>query len=253
MPRSARRRSATDIYHVMLRGINRQQIFMDSEDYLRFTRTLADCKQVSEFDLYAWCLMPNHIHLLIHVRNEPLEKIVKRIGSRFVWWYNMKYDRIGHLFQDRYKSEPVEDDTYFLTVLRYILQNPMKAGLEDAPGSWPWSSYAHYCGSEDSLTDTAFADGFFSDRATLLDYLRQQNSDRALDEHPRQPHVSDDRAAAIAADLTCYKTPEAFLQLDKATRRDYVEKLREAHLTIAQIANLTGIPSATVGRMVKMR
>lgn len=252
MPRSARRRSATDTYHVMLRGINRQQIFMDDEDYRRFVRTLSDCKQISGFELYAWCLMPNHIHLLIHVQSEPLEKIVKRIGSRFVWWYNMKYERVGHLFQDRYRSEPVEDDTYFLTVLRYILQNPMKAGLEDAPGSWPWSSYAHYSGDEDFLTDTAFADGFFPDRAALLDYLRQDNSDRAMDEHPKPPRVSDEKAAAIAARLTHCKTPEAFRQLDKATQRDLAVQLRQAHLSIVQITRLTGIPATTVGRITKM-
>ena len=127
MPRSARRLSATDTYHVMLRGINRQQIFMDDEDCRRFVRILSDCKQLSGFELYAWCLMPNHIHMLIHVQNEPLEKIIKRIGSRFVWWYNMKYERVGHLFQDRYRSEPVEEDAYFLTVLRYILPIPRDA------------------------------------------------------------------------------------------------------------------------------
>ncbi|MDO4866392.1 MAG: transposase [Clostridia bacterium] len=252
MPRSARRLSATDTYHVMLRGINRQQIFMDDEDYRRFVRTLSDCKQLSGFELYAWCLMPNHVHLLIHVRNEPLEKIIKRIGSRFVWWYNMKYERVGHLFQDRYRSEPVEEDAYFLTVLRYILQNPMKAGLEKVPGSWPWSSYAHYSGNEDFLTDTAFADGFFTDRAALLDYLCQQNTDRALDEHPRAVHLSDEKAAAVASELTHCKTPEAFRQLDKATQRDCVVRLRQAHLTIAQIARLTGIPSTTIFRFTKM-
>ena len=253
MPRSARRRSTTDTYHVMLRGINRQQIFMDDEDYRRLLRTLSDCKRISGFELYAYCLMPNHIHLLIHAQSEPLEKILKRVGSRFVWWYNMKYDRVGHLFQDRYKSEPVEDDAYFLTVLRYILQNPMKAGLEDAPGSWTWSSYAHYSGNDDFLTDAAFADSFFPDRAALLDYLRRQNEDRALDERSRPARLSDDKAAAIAAKLTHCKTPDAFRQLDKAKQRDYISQLRDAHLTIAQIARLTGIPSATVGRIVKMR
>ena len=114
----------------MLRGINQQDIFEDEDDYLRFLAIIRECKDISKFELYAYCLMTNHVHLLLKTGEEPLELIFKRIGSRYVYWYNLKYQRIGHLFQDRYKSEAVEDDAYFLTVLRYIMQNPMKAGME---------------------------------------------------------------------------------------------------------------------------
>ena len=251
MPRAARRKSATDIYHVMLRGINRQEVFKDKEDYRRFLHTLSDCKRISGFMLYAWCLMPNHIHLLIHVQNEPLDLIIKRIGCRFVWWYNMKYERVGHLFQDRYKSEPVEDDTYFLTVLRYIMQNPMKAGLADNPGNWPWSSYGHYSGNEDFITDSAFVDGFFDDRKALLTYLGQPNEDHALDERPKMLHISDGKADDIAARITGCLTPDDFRPLDRHVQREYAIQLRKAHLSIAQIARVTGLPTTTVFRIVK--
>ena len=129
MPRQARRKSKSGIYHIMLRGINQQQIFEDSEDFEKILQILKDCKAVSEYKLFAYCLMGNHIHLLVQEDKEPIEQVMKRIATRFVYWYNIKYQRVGHLFQDRFKSEPVEDDTYFLTVLRYIHQNPMKAGL----------------------------------------------------------------------------------------------------------------------------
>ena len=99
------------IYHVMLRGINRQDIFEDEEDFLRFLAVLKECKEISGYELYAYCLMANHIHLLIRTGKEPLDLIFKRLGSRFVYWYNLKYRRTGHLFQDRYRSEPVEDDS----------------------------------------------------------------------------------------------------------------------------------------------
>ena len=251
MPRAARKRSATDIYHVMLRGINRNQIFQDDEDYRRFLRTLSDCKQISGFRLYAWCLMPNHIHLLLHVQKEPLELIVKRIGSRFVWWYNMKYERVGHLFQDRYRSEPVEDDVYFLTVLRYIMQNPVKAGLADAPGGWPWSSYVHYNGGEDFITDATFADGFFPDRGALLAYLGQENEDRVMDERPRRPHVTDEKCAGVAARITGCQSPVAFRRLEKPVQWEYVLQLRKAHLSLVQISHVTGLPTTTVFRITK--
>lgn len=85
--------------------------------------------------------MGNHVHLLLREGKEPLSQIFKRLGVRYVYWYNWKYKRTGHLFQDRFKSEPVEDDTYFLAVLRYIYQNPVKAGLCEKPEEYQWSSY----------------------------------------------------------------------------------------------------------------
>ena len=129
MPRQARRKSESGIYHILLRGINRQQIFEDIEDFEKFLEVLKDCKAISDYKLFAYCLMSNHVHLLIKEEKEPIEQIMKRIATRFVYWYNIKYQRVGHLFQDRFKSEPVENDAYFMTVIRYIHQNPLKAGF----------------------------------------------------------------------------------------------------------------------------
>ena len=88
--------------------------------------------------------MNNHIHLLIKEGQEELGTVFRRIGAKYVYWYNRKYSRRGHLFQDRYKSEVVEDDGYLLTVLRYIHQNPLKAGIVKNIEQYPWSSYQDY-------------------------------------------------------------------------------------------------------------
>jgi putative transposase len=120
MPRRARKLSLTGIYHVMLRGINQQKIMEDKEDKEKLLTILKECKLISGYKLYAYCLMGNHLHLIIKVEEEPLDKIFKRICGRYVYWYNAKYRRVGHLFQDRFKSEPIEDERYLLSVLRYI-------------------------------------------------------------------------------------------------------------------------------------
>ena len=88
--------------------------------------------------------MGNHVHLLIKEGKETLSNTMKRIGASYVYWYNWQYNRKGHLFQDRFKSEAVEDDAYFLMVLRYIHQNPLKAGLTNDIASYKWSSYKEY-------------------------------------------------------------------------------------------------------------
>jgi REP element-mobilizing transposase RayT len=147
LPRKARTKSSTGIYHVMLRGVNRQEIFFDEEDYLFFIRLLAHYKDLCDYQIFAYCIMGNHVHLLIRTGSVPLSTILKRIGSKFVYWYNMKYERTGHLFQDRFKSEPVESQRYFLTALRYILQNPVKAGMCRLPQHYKYSSAKAYFSS----------------------------------------------------------------------------------------------------------
>ena len=118
MPRQSRKESGTGIYHVMLRGINHQSIFNDEEDYYHFIATLdrvrfryddegAPCG--SNCTYYAYCLMSNHVHLLIRERGESIGETIKRIASSYVFYYNHKYARDGHLFRDRFKSEPVND------------------------------------------------------------------------------------------------------------------------------------------------
>ena len=138
MPRQARKESCTGIFHVMMRGINHQNIFDDEEDNWQFINTLDRMRLRTDDNglpcgtnctYYGYCLMTNHFHLLIREREEKVGETVKRIASSYVYYYNKKYGRDGHLFKERFKSEPVNDMAYFVTLLRYIHQNPVKAGI----------------------------------------------------------------------------------------------------------------------------
>jgi putative transposase len=146
MPRVAREKSRSGIYHVMLRGANRQEIFHDDEDCLKFLNIIEKYKVKSDLKLYAWCLMGNHVHLLVKEGNELLSTTMKRIGVSFVSYYNWKYQTNGHLFQDRFRTENVEDARYLLTVVNYIHQNPVKAGIVSRVDEWQWSSCLRYYG-----------------------------------------------------------------------------------------------------------
>lgn len=94
--------------------------------------------------LYGWSLMGNHVHLLLKEADEPIGDVMKRISSSYVYYYNHKYDRVGHLFQERFKSQPVEDWGYFLTLLRYIHQNPLKPHLVEDLKDYRWSSWNEF-------------------------------------------------------------------------------------------------------------
>jgi REP element-mobilizing transposase RayT len=185
LARQAREKSASGIYHIMMRGINRQNIFEDQEDYAKFLQTLQRYKKISGYQIYAYCLMGNHVHLLLKVADEPLEQMMRRICGSYVFWYNRKYQRIGNLFQDRFKSETVENDTYFLTVLRYIHQNPLKAGLVKSLEGYQWSSISEYINMQDFI-DTDFAlEMFEADRVkavkSFIEFCKIESDDHCLE------------------------------------------------------------------------
>lgn len=235
----------------MLRGINRQVIFEDDGDRRYFISVLGECKKVSGFKLHAFCLMANHVHLLIEPAEESLEIIFKRIGSRYATWYNRKYQRVGHLFQDRFRSENVETDSYYLTVLRYILQNPMKAGMESRPGSYRWSSYLAYEQGSGSLTDTEYAKKFFTGREALISFLRESNDDQAMDEPKYQWRLSDEEAAAVMHRVTGCPSVSTFQQLDSAVRKEYARRMYLEKMSMEQIARLAGMSKTTVMNAIK--
>ena len=240
MPRQARKKSKTGKYHIMLRGINQQQIFEDSEDFNKFLQVLKDSKAISEFEIYAYCLMGNHIHLLIQETKEPIKLIMKRIATRFVYWYNIKYQRVGHLFQDRFKSEPVEDDAYFLTVLRYIHQNPIQSGLCKKPQDYQYSSYNEFLGLS-YLVNCDFVFDMIG-KEQFIDFNNQKSFDKCLDIDDKPIiKVTDEQAQRIIEKYSKCKNVAEFQALDIKTRDKYLKKFRENGLSIRQISRLTGV------------
>lgn len=251
MPREARKISCSNIYHAMLRGINRQVICEEDADRRVFMMALKECKDVSGFKLHAFCLMPNHVHLLIEPAGEPLELIFKRLGVKYVGWFNRKYDRAGHLFQDRFRSENVEDNLYFMTVLRYILQNPMKAGMESQPGSYPWSSYLAYKKGIGSITDTQYAIDLFGSQEALIDYVLLGNEDTVMDEDQFDWRIRIEKAKEIMEQVSGCATVSDFQRLDRRIQKECAVKMYLAGVSAYQIAKMTGMSKSTVERTVK--
>ena len=231
----------------MLRGINQQQIFEETEDYDKFLDVLKDCKAICEYEIYAYCLMGNHIHLLIKEGTESLEQIFKRICGRFVYWYNIKYRRVGHLFQDRFKSEPVDSEQYFFTVLRYIHQNPTKAGLCKRVEDYRYSSYSEYI-NLNKIVDTDYVLRL----ATIEEFIGLNNETVAnicMDVSEKAiKRVTDEQAKNLIRKYTRCENVAQFQSLDVKTRDKYLKKLREKGISIRQLSRLTGISYSVVRR-----
>ena len=260
MARRAREASGTGIYHVMMRGINRQDIFEDDEDYCRFVNLLFQMVYpVSENGqslparciFYAYCLMNNHIHLLIREGAESLAEVIKRIGVSYAQYYNKKYLRFGHLFQDRFKSEPVNDNAYFFTLLRYIHQNPVAAGITKDAESYQWSSWKEYETAGNGIPSVCNTKSVLS--RIPLDELRA-----LVDEPlPKTAMILEfDSGCAIKTDdemkeflISSFglRTPMDLQLYTRERRNDILRAAKEYGGSIRQLVRLTGI-SVTIIR-----
>lgn len=140
MTRQPRQLAESGIYHVMLRGINRDAIFLEDGDFEAFLRALDETKVAAGCSLFAYCLMPNHVHLVLRTGAEVIGNVMRRLTVRYAGRFNRKYGRVGHLFQDRFRSCPIDDDSYFVAVLPYVWNNPVAAGLVSRPEDYEWSS-----------------------------------------------------------------------------------------------------------------
>ena len=147
MPRTARQHGNSGYYHIIARGIGKQVLFEEDEDYYFFLNTLKKYMEEEKYQVVAYCLMENHFHLLLKIE-DGMDRIMKKISTRYAFYYNTKYEREGHLFQDRYKSLPIENDLYLMSVVRYIHNNPVKAGISSVD-RYRWSSWYAYTGTKD--------------------------------------------------------------------------------------------------------
>jgi putative transposase len=163
MPRQKRVLSPTQVYHVMVRGNSGRYIFLDDDDKKKLLRIIFNKKRENEFILYAYCLMNNHYHLVLKEYNDNISHIMKRINTTYVVYFNKKYQIYGHLFQGRFKSEIVENDAYLLALIRYVHNNPVKAGLVSSIGGYRWSSYLSYIDSQNEIVNNDDILKFFSE------------------------------------------------------------------------------------------
>lgn len=261
MARQARKIGQSGLYHVMLRGNEKKDIFKDKEDKHKILNVISDKKKESEFLLYAYCIMSNHLHLLIKENVEPLSLAMKRIGVSYASYYNKKHDRVGHVFQGRFKSENVEDDRYLLSVIRYIHNNPLEANISTREG-YQWSSYNAYIGQKSELISEIEIEeilGMFSNnkrRASLkfAEFSKKESELKHLDIEERQ-NTMDKKETALY--FSRYLEDKGLNGEDLKTkdniqmRNDIVKELKAlSGLSNRILEELTGINRETIRKII---
>jgi len=266
MPRGARQVSRSGVYHIMFRGNERRDIFVNDEDRVRFIQLLAEKSMEEGFSVYAYCLMDNHVHILLSGTHEGLSRLVKRINTSYVYYFNKKYDRVGHLFHDRYKSEAVENDTYLLEAVRYIHNNPIKAGMVGEASDYKWSSYRLYLAPEgqgQAFIDTEYVLGLFSEnlqkaRKQFIDFTSQKSDlefiDITKENEKESPTITGEMQAREYIEKVLKKKGLEPGCLRQKGYEDIRNKLildlrKNSNLSVRQIALVLGINRGMVQRV----
>lgn len=246
MSRSARKRSSADLYHVTARGIGRQLIFEDDADRRSFLGRLRAVIDGGSVSCLAWCLMDNHVHLLLegplHAVSTAMQKLETGYASRF----NARHDRVGHLFQGRFGSEPVESERQLLATIRYIHLNPTKAYGIPAK-EYRWSSYRELLGDADSLANRARVMSLFDD-VDFASFHEGYGDDGGGVPVPSRGRIGADEAARIAEGIAGEQPLSALKSLPKQERDELLRRFRAEGLTIKQIERLTSIGRNIIAR-----
>ena len=259
MPRQQRQKSQSGYYHIMIRGNEKRNIFLDDKDRFRFIDTLYEKKQGHRFYLHAFCLMDNHVHFMISEGAEDIATTMKRITVSYVYYFNKKYERVGHLFQDRFKSEAIEGDSYIISLARYIHQNPVKATMVNNADEYKWSSCNSYL-------DT---DNFFSKILDMDTLLELYSSDREkakklfakdLDVQPPETFLDLQEEEKVIPEEVAKTLFDAILLKHQIDRNNYtriqlttaIRELKDVtNLSIRQISSITGLNKDKINQILK--
>lgn len=213
---------------------------------------IRSAKEEKKFELYAYCFMTNHVHLFMK-EAEPgdITKIMHKILTKYVGWFNFKYDRVGSLIGNRYKSEPIEEDAYYLQLVRYIHHNPLKAKITELVEQYRWSSYNGYLNGVSDLIDIDFmlsllcedkdkAKELFVEFHNDLSYIDFTISDGKK--------LTDEQLKRKASRLLGETSLNKLYLLPKPERDAFIRALRQNGFTIGQLERLTGISRGIITR-----
>ncbi len=256
MSRKARLTSESGIYHVMMRGVNRQDIFECDKDYLKFLDLLHRAAFPRDEQnhalppnivIFCYCLMPNHVHLL--VRETPalgISDAIKSISVAYAYYFNQKYEHIGHLFQDRFRSEVVNDIAYFITLFRYIHQNPVAAKISESVDDYRWSSWAEF------NTNLPKADVHVCAVSSVLQRIPYKElASYVYEPMPKAQRILDfdnDTCVRVTDDIVREFVRSEFdmhitdiQHIEKNRRNDMLQKILEFGASIRQLSRMTGV------------
>ena len=244
MARRARSMSESGYMHIIVRGNGKQIIFEEYKDYKFFLKRLERYCIETKVKTCAYCLMDNHVHLLVHGEGSSIVLLMKKLEVSYSGYFNKKYERVGHLFQNRYLSEKIENEKYFLTVFRYILQNPEKAGVCKS-SEYRWSSYGLYNNPPEYI-DLSQIKVLLGDNEHYKNFIAHESDEQCLD-YISTKH-DDEWAKKELKNCLNISAGTVLQNYGRIDRNAALSRLKDRGLSIRQIERLTGINRNTIQR-----
>ena len=253
MPRCARIKSSTKIYHVINRGINKQDIFLDNQDFFKYIKELENTKEKYEYELLAYALMSDHVHFVIFDKNENFSTAIQSLNIRYTSYFNKKYERTGHLFENRFKSHTIGEEKYLKNVVRYIHKNPETAGLKP----YIWTSYYEYI-SKPKLINPLQVLKCFNDNTTkaIKDFIEfhkiYNEKDDFGEDYELINRITDEEAIEIIKHLVHENNLIKIQNYPKEEKYKMIQKILKINgITKEQISRILGISRRTIIRIGK--
>lgn len=246
--RVPRKKSNTNVYHVIIRGINRQDIFLDNQDFRKFLKELKRTKETYQYQLYAYVLMPNHAHFVIHDVHENLSTIIQSLNVSYSYYFNQKYERVGHLFENRFKSKNIEEESYLKNVVRYIHKNPENAGIIKY---YPWVSYHEYVQNKEGLTDKNFMMSLFNyDISNFKIFHENYNKNEDLGNgYEMISKIEDEEAIKLMKEIAKEDNLIKIQNYNQDKKYEIIRKFIQIEgISKVQISRILGISRATIDR-----
>lgn len=250
MARQARKISPTDSYHIMMRGNNRESILAAEWQKDYFTGLLHDAENI---EIAAYCLMDNHVHIVAKGKLTDISEAIKKINIKYAMRFNRAADRIGHVFQDRYRSEEILDNAHLLQVIRYVHNNPVKAGMIKDPERYPWSSFREYISRNSYIVSLTQMDLVMALFAGNFKVFRQFHSEEDYSEFlDIREDITHSRAQAAQAIIEGFCRVKGITDSkDISEKAAYLEELiaellQETKLSHRHIAKLLAISNSAV-------
>lgn len=258
MVRVAREESYTGYYHVMMRGNNKSMIFNNASEKYYFLEQLNLQVEEGNIAIAAYCIMDNHVHLLLKSDLESMSEAIKRINIRFALRYNNKYERVGHVFQNRFKSEVINNDGHLIQVMRYIHNNPVKANMVSKVEEYRWSSYNSYINKRDRLVDSESKQmimDMFS--GSIKEYKKFHLIDETEEFLELKEDLEREREEKARKIILYYCEKHKINKIEELVNKRYileeiiVEMLNRSHLPHRRIAEMTGTTRGIVNNIQK--
>jgi putative transposase len=272
MPRKARIDTPGALHHIIIRGIERNDIFKDSQDYSNFLTRFGTILTETATSCYAWALIPNHIHLLLRTDITPITTVMRRLLTGYAQQFNRRHDRHGYLFQNRYKSFLCETDPYLLELVRYIHLNPIRAGIIDtmvALDKYPQTGHAVIMGKiKQEWQDKEYVLSLFGQNESLAKRAYRSFVKKGISLGDRPDLIGGgliwvplkqmrQEGLRVASDERILGSSDFVISVMKKANEDYKKRISAKNLSldalITKIAHHCGVHEALIKSTIKQR